>query len=193
MAILRISLILLFATPAFATEPAVIQFERPLGNKWVTAEAVYLAHYPDVAADPYYKDHPRKHYEKFGRREGRFFRRGTLIDHCDTAPPNNCIAFPEGARISGITWQSSVKTHHHEVLFSLVMTPKGDSILEPETVTIMQTHHVGDNPTMIVKEPEFKTPLIVPKGWKVWVYAIGWSPREHHSAGIEVQTTLWTE
>lgn len=40
-------------------------------------EAAYLKRYPDIAGNPYYSTHPREHYDKYGRSEGRTWGTGS--------------------------------------------------------------------------------------------------------------------
>lgn len=99
-----------------------------------------------------------------------------------------CIRFPAGARIWGIAWQSSVKIGPHEVLFHLVMSPQPSQL---NGTALLSTHQVSDVPNSVARTVILPSPIIVPAGWYVWIYAIGTGPP--HAAPVESATMIYVE
>lgn len=99
---------------------------------------------------------------------------------------------PEGGDrlVRSISWQSSVKSGNHEVLFHLVASPHGFLLGEDGEILLLSVHHIGDGPTMVTRDVTLSGHgILIPQGYVIWVYGegAGWP----HPAPVEVQTMLY--
>lgn len=159
----------------------------------LTPSEDYWRRYPDVAADSYYgRSRPtgaREHYDCCGKFEGRTWNDQAggnpigILTYCGDHGSGgyNCLAFPQGGRLSSISWQSAVKAGNSEVLSYLMWDGIGIH------KALMSAHHLGistRSKILTLAEPVDITP-----GSTIWVYAEGWS--DPHPGGFEAQITLY--
>lgn len=96
-----------------------------------------------------------------------------------------------GLMVSSISFQSSVKTSNHEVLFVLLMSP-GDGYEGGRAILLNHNH--GLKPSSITKNLSLTEPMLVPANWYIWVWPASVHHPEFqqvHPAPMEVQVTLF--
>ena len=188
--------ILLLSRVAFAGDTVVIGVQAPmhLGGVSNLAAQDYWNRYPDVAADSYYgRSRPtgaQEHFSCCGRFEGRTWNEPMLITgspasigiltYCGDPGSGgfNCVIFPNGARLGGFSWQSTVKVGNSEVLASLVVSSKK---------LLLSTHHLGQG--IVEKQVILSEPIDLAPGSTVWIYAEGTG--NEHCCGFEAQVSLF--
>ena len=164
---------------------------RPIQINSLQAEAAdYWTRYSDVRNDPYYgasPEHAREHFDTWGRNEGRtwnILHDIGILTFCGdrgiggSGNGYNCIHFPDGARIGGVAWESSVKVGNSEVL-SILNTSNGH--------TLVVTYQQGQSHR--IKVVNFPEPIDLPAGGFVWIYAEGWG--DSSSGGFEAQVQIF--
>lgn len=104
---------------------------------------------------------------------------------------------PYGNNVFGFAWESSVKTNAHEVLFHWVASPQGNKLGEAGEKVLLSMHHVSINRTTshvaTITFP-YDRPLVVPAGWRIWVYADGGpgdTASASHAAPVEMQAKVY--
>ena len=100
-----------------------------------------------------------------------------------------CFHFPNGGKLRAISWESSIKVPHDEVLFMLVMSPTSE--FAGSTVLLSMHHNAASGTSSNFKDVNLSGYLYVPPGYFVWVYGEG--TVNSHPAGAEIQTTLYVE
>lgn len=97
--------------------------------------------------------------------------------------------------LRAMAWQSSVKIGHHEVLLHLVCSPEGNGLGEGGQITILSTHHIGNEPASVIRDVSFgEHGLLLPADYTIWVYGEGGPNGESgwdHPAPVEIQTALY--
>jgi len=100
----------------------------------------------------------------------------------------NCFQLPQGGKIQGYKFQTSLKVPGEQLWFLLVTPTR----TWERGAAIASNHVVSkkDSATVITTEDpgnSYWTP--VPAGWYVWVWGEGYG--KNHPAGAESQTILW--
>jgi len=104
---------------------------------------------------------------------------------------------PYGNNIFGLAWESSIKVNAHEVLFHWIASPTGNKLNEGGQKNLVSMHHVSTTQTTshaITISFPYDRPLIVPSGWRIWVYADGGplsAASASHPAPIEYQAVVY--
>jgi len=101
-----------------------------------------------------------------------------------------CVYLPNGGKLRAISWESSVKVPHDEILMMLVMSP-GYAMDGGHTVLLSVHHNKGTDPGSNFKDVNLNSYVYIPPGYYVWVYGEG--TVNSHPAGVEVQSTLFIE
>lgn len=114
-----------------------------------------------------------------------------FASNCKT--PNSggvaCFYFPNGGKLRAISWESSVKLAHDEILLMLVMSPT--PAFSGSNVLLSVHHNKGNDPGSNFKHVNLNGHIYIPPGHYVWIYAEG--TVNAHPAGVEVQSTLYAE
>jgi len=104
---------------------------------------------------------------------------------------------PYGNNIFGFAWESSIKVDAHEVLFHWMISPVGNKLGEAGEKKLISMHHVSKNRTtshpVTIAFPHDR-PLVVPAGWRIWVYADGGpgdATSATHPAPVEYQAVVY--
>jgi hypothetical protein len=171
---------------------------KPRGQSLQASSEDYWNRYPDVANDSLYgrsnPDGARRHYDLYGRAEGRvwndlpgdigIFTRSKLTNQSN---PNvngvNSFTLPNGGKIGGFSWQSTVKVLNSEVLAILVLSNP-----HPAIKHLIRIHHLGQG--TVPRDVLLPDPIDALPGAEIWAYAEGWGDEQR--AGFEIQTTVYT-
>ena len=101
----------------------------------------------------------------------------------------SCFYFPNGGKLRAVSWESSIKVAHDEVLLMLLMSP--GYAFDGSTTLLSMHHNVGSAPSSNFKGVSLNGYVYIPPGYYVWLYGEG--TVNAHPAGVEVQTTIYVE